>query len=173
MGKRFIKKYIHRVLQKYKHIVELDASGVTLQAAVTSNPIMVGVDNPAIGAVTQCQARSRVKGFWFELTCACAAAVASGQSFQWCFQASPQSSVPVVDPTLQGVNTGKLYVFKSGIVTVQASSAPGKVMGFVKIPTKFQRLMNTDVVYFNIKTIYALGNVDQYHLKVIYKEIRG
>lgn len=168
---RFVKRAIRRSLQKYKHQVDNGAVAVNMAAAVTTNVIVVGLDNPVIANATNVQARGKVLALYMELTCQ--NFFANGiQVFDWCLQYSPQSGIGAVDPTLVGTNTGKNYVFKSGNLSV-AQFQTGKSFGLIKIPSKYSRFMNTDVIYFNIRSRVNNGATDAYQVKFIYKEIRG
>lgn len=171
--RRSLRRMVNRQLQKYKHIVEFDAVNVNMSAGTTSNVIIVGVDNPVIANTTNVSARAKVRTLYFELDVFNAAVAPNIQHFHWTFQASPNSGVAVVPPNNQGSQNPKNYVFKSGMIPVNDAAKSGKVYGTIKIPTKFQRFMNTDVIYFNIITQYNLANTDGYHLKVFYKEVRG
>lgn len=170
---RRMSRIVDRKLQKYKHQVYTNANAANMSGITTTNIIVVGLDNPVLANPTNVTARARVKGFYFELTVNSTAAVATTQQFYWNFQASPQSSIGAVNPTTVGTSASKNYVFKSGVIPVQPSSAPAKIFGFVKIPSKYQRFMNTDVIYFNISSLQGNGATDWYNLMVVYKEIRG
>lgn len=172
-SRRMAKRQIHLSKQKYKHQVDAGALAVNMSAATTTNVIIAGVDNPVLASTTNVQAKAMVTGFYFELHVKSTYGADVLQVFDWCFQASPQSAIGAIDPTTVGANAGKAYVFKSGQLPVAPGAYTASVRGFIRIPRKYSRFMNTDVIYFNIRSRNATAATDNYQLKVIYKEVRG
>lgn len=172
-SRRGMRRMLAHSKQKYKHQVDAGALNVNMNAAVTTNVVISGVDNPLLAAVNNVQAKAKVMAIYMELTCLNTGGAAAPQVFDWCLQANPQSAIGAIDPQVIGSSSAKAYVFKSGNLVVYGSATPAKVFGLIKIPQKYARFMNLDVIYFNIRSRYANGITDGYQVKFIYKEIRG
>lgn len=172
-NRRMTKRLINRSLQRIKHVVNNSGQGVNMQAAVTTTIIAVGIDNPLIANTTNVASRSRVKAIYMELKFSNRTAGSAPQTLYWNLQYNPQGSGSAVDPTNSGASNAKNYVFKSGQIAVTEGQPPGKVFGLIKVPNKYQRLMNGDVIQLNLRSFNNLANTDDYESHIIYKEIRG
>lgn len=163
---------ITRSLQKYKHIV--DASFVNTANTVTqATAVASGADNPIITSPTSVQARARIKAIYMEVTFA---NNTIKQNFHWIMWARPQSALSSPTPNTTGQSTAKSYIFKSGMVsldTVGQGPSTTTVRGIIKVPSKYQRLMNSDAIYFSYVTDFGAANTDNVTCKFIYKEVRG
>lgn len=176
MRHRTLSKLIHRRLQKYKHIVDGTFLNVNGFLAVQSTIVATGTDNPVIASANNVQARARIRALWMELTFTNSSnAPGSVQTFDWYLIFNPQGNFVLAAGNNIGIQNYKNYVFKMGTITVPASAsvAPAKVVGLVKIPSKYQRFMNGDIIQFAFSSRLNSGNTDIVNVKFIYKEVRG
>lgn len=175
-SRRMVNRTISRRLQKYKHVVDATFLNVNANLAVQTATVALGSDNPAIAASTSVQARARVKAIYVEITFLNTGnAIGADQQFDWYFIFNPQAGFATPAGNNVGIQNIKNYVFKQGLGHTQSSAntTPYSVRGLIKIPTKFQRYMNADILQFVWSTRKNNGNTDQCSLKVIYKEVRG
>lgn len=139
-----------------------------------STTLAIGADNALLANVTNVQTRSRVKAMYVEFVFKNSTVA---RTFNWYLAFNPQGSFTPGSPNATGASQQKNYIFKSGTITVDPigqGPTTGTVRGMVKIPTKYQRLMIGDIIYFAFNSTFSGASAtDLCYVKAIYKEIRG
>lgn len=175
--RRTLRRAISRSLQKYKHVVDGQSLNVNAFAAVQNATIAAGADNPTISQSIYNSARSRIKAIYFEAIFNLNSAN-NQEMYHWMLWFNPQQSLTQPDPKAIGTSVSKSYIFKQGLVHITTPSSalggiPQKIYGLVKIPAKYQRLMNGDAIWFSFSAQNINAAVHTCTTKFIYKEVRG
>lgn len=152
----------------YKHVVDITTKAVNGGTLRTAR-IAIGVDNPALAGADNVSAQCRIRKIYCDLEFSQEAA-APMVSFRWYIVKDVQNILTLATPGLEGVSAIKPYIFKSGMEMVGVSSHR-KVVGWVKIPRKYQTFMNTDALYLVWYSDAGAGLEDTC-MKFIYKEER-
>lgn len=176
MHRRAVGRSILRSKLKVKHIV--DSSTLAAGGSVANNSIILvnSVDNPVIANSNQIATGSKVFAIYIELHASEIAAQANVQVFDWYLIYDPNgafnSAGSYPDPRNAGVNPAKQYIFKQGMEMVGGQNV-SKRFGLIKIPKKYTRFNNQDLITLVWRTRSAFAGADNFCLKAIYKEVKA
>lgn len=174
-SRRAMRRSISRSLLKVKHIVDNSTIGANLNTAGLVTTLIAGQDNPVLANANQVATGSKVYRLFIEMNymfTGLGPGLGVPNVLDVAIRFNPQGSLPTLDPRNVGVDPSKPFVIYQTMLMSQGGSLEKKI-GPIKIPKKYARYGNLDVLEIWCRSRQNGGANESFCYKAIFKEIRG